>query len=275
MARPESRWQEIQAGRPSGGGNRVLVRRHDGEVALLKLYRRRGSWLREAIKALASPRLEARRGVRAAERCALEREALGLWRAHGFDVPALLDLPLPEGCDARRALWLEFVEGELLSAHLADPARSLAEKGALVERLGREDGARHRAAVRDGAHLLVQEHASVKHVIVAGERLVHFDLETAFHRRLPIVDALARELSSTLRSLHRFGGADFDALAGRYVAAHPEPALLREAAQRGVHAAGLGSRLRRRSDRGRRAAGSTKTDMLRWLLDAPLAGGPS
>ena len=78
------------------GGNLLLLDDTPGGEAFLKVYRRRGTALRQASKAFSYRVIERKRGVTARERCALERRHLALWRAEGFDVPALLDRPLPD-----------------------------------------------------------------------------------------------------------------------------------------------------------------------------------
>ena len=62
----------------------------------------------------------------ARQRCALERAQLRLWREHGFDVPALLDLPLPAGYSADTASWLEYCPGPTLHQFVSDAAQPLA-----------------------------------------------------------------------------------------------------------------------------------------------------
>lgn len=266
-------WTVLQRGGSHGGGNQLFVTGEPGRSALLKLYRRRGPRWKETLKRLGAGLLEQRRGVTAAERCALERECLTLWKEHGFDVPALLDRPLPDGVERRTASWIEYCPGRLLSAVVADSHVSLEAKLRLVDRLAAVAGRRHALALARRDPRFVIENASIKHVIVSDERLVHIDLENAFHRRVDLLDALSREVSTTLRSLCRHAPGDFEALATRFVRAHPDPGLLRRAALHGALGRAPTLRLRRWRDRRGRAPGTAKADMLCWLLEA--LEGPS
>jgi tRNA A-37 threonylcarbamoyl transferase component Bud32 len=261
-------WSLLQEGGAHGGGNQLrLYDAPDGRV-LLKLYRRRGSRIGGWIKRLGAGPLEGRSGTTPRERCAHERESLRLWRAHGFDVPALPDRPLPPGLDPRTASWLEYCPGRRLSEVLQDERVPLDEKRGFVARLGRDDARRHALAIELDERRLLHENASVKHVIVFGERLVHFDLESGFHERVAAAEALAQELSTRLRSLARHRPQDFEALAGLYVASYAAPERLRWAADRGLHSPNPLQRIRRHFDRRRRQPGSSKAEMLEWLLAA-------
>lgn len=267
-------WTPLQQGGSHHGGNELYLVEGPGGSAVLKIYRRRGGRLREAIKRVSQP-FEGRRGVTAEERCALERETLVLWRAAGLDVPAVLDRPLPEGYDARTASWLEYCPGRSFARILHDREVTTAEKLRIAEEVGRIAGRRHALAFERRDVRFLVENASIKHVLVCGERLVHFDLENGFQRRSDLVDALARELSTMLRSLQLHGFGLFEDLATRYLRAHPRTELLRRAAEHGAFSRDPRQRMRRWLDRLERSPGTAKADMLSWLADALSDVGPT
>src|SRR5262245_30160047 len=105
-----------------GGGNRLLLYEVDGKPAILKEYRPRAARWRELMKAVGYRVLERKRGVSARSRCAIERELLVLWRAHGFDALAVLPHPVPPGFDPQAATWLEYCPGPTLRFYLGDRA---------------------------------------------------------------------------------------------------------------------------------------------------------
>lgn len=249
-----------------GDGNRLLLYELDGTPALLKHYRARGSRAREWVKAFWYRVGERKLGVSAEQRCRLERTQLALWREHGFDVPALLSHPLPKGFDARTATWIEYCPGPTLHAWVSDPARAAAERAALLERFGAVLALRQARVLETGELRLVMKHASLKHVLVHGDRLVHFDLESAHAPGVDVRDALADELSGLLRSLLRGSkgpDAERDALGRALLAGHARPDVLGE-----ILARGLGGHLTRRVRRfadGMRRPHFAKHDALRWV----------
>jgi hypothetical protein len=184
---------EVAGGRLLKGGGR------DGRSnsvwlvgdAVLKLYRRRRSWLREVAGEAAAWFFHRKRGVSVGVRHETERRSLEVWRGHGFDVPAMLARPLPDGVTPP-ALWMEYCPGPLLY-DAVDAGR--------LERLGASMDRRHRLALETREPLLVHEKGTLKHVIVCGDRLVTFDFEQGFRRSFPMREALAEEVAGYLRSL--------------------------------------------------------------------------
>jgi hypothetical protein len=254
----------LQAGGGHGRGNLLLLFEDAAEPAVLKVYRPRRPprrALREALRSFSHRAFEGKRGTGPRQRRRTEEQSLRLWRRLGFDVPGLPERPLP---DALRepALWLEYCPGPTLATTLRDPAVGPARRGDLVARLASQQGVRHAAALERAEPLLLQEHASLKHVLVCGERLVTFDFEIGFARSLPVLGALAQELAGTLRSLER--GRRGRELYDVYVEAHPHPELLVEAARRALHGGGIAGLSRRWSDRRRR--GPSKGEVLGRLL---------
>jgi hypothetical protein len=249
-----------------GGGNQLLLYETQRGPALLKVYRARGARLREIAKVFSYLVLERKRGVTARQRCALERRQLALWREQGFDVPALLDLPLPEGYSADTASWLEFCPGPTLHSFVSDAAQPVATRAGALARFAGVLATRQ-ARVRETRLLaLVMKHASLKHVLLHAGRQIHFDLESSHAPGVDPQDALADELSGLVRSLLRAAPtAERELFGAAFLAGHGAPAQLREIALRG-----MGDRLRRRvrrfADRARRGSFG-KHDALRWVLE--------
>ncbi len=204
-------------------GNRIWrVQTAHGPV-LQKLYAERGSWLHAWGRELASRLRGGKTGTRAAARRATEARLLALWREQGFDVPAELSARHPE-LAGPRTLVLEFVDGPLLSALLADPALPRSRREALIERFAADTAKRHARALSLGEAALVQEHGGVQHVLVAAPagaawteaasrpvsalRFASFDLENSFRARRNLSPLLAKEIAACLRSLARCSKSD-------------------------------------------------------------------
>jgi len=256
-------------------GNVVFLAEGPEGARVLKLYRRRQGRLGEFLAGLSQRFVEKKRGVTAAERRATEALMLALWTAHGFDVPRLLDGPSLRGLGPH-VLWMEHCPGPTLAAVLADDARPWDERCALLERVAGDQGRRHAAAVEARDPRLLQEHATLNHVLVCGERLVTFDLEGGFLGTVDPTEALSLELAGTLRSLEKATGERFDEALAAFVSAHGQPELLREAARRAVRSRSLARRLRRWRDRRQRGPRGKSWVMERLLaaLDEPLAQSP-
>lgn len=185
-------------------GNRIWRVSVPGGTVLQKLYGERGSWLAAAKRELGSRLRGGKTSTRAAARRATEARLLRLWREAGLEVPADLSAVHPELANAR-TLVLEDVPGVLLSEALVDPALPPGQRDELLRRFARACRARHDLALARGEAGLIQEHGTVQHVIVSGERLVSFDLENAFLPRRDLRPLLAKEIASILRSLARLG----------------------------------------------------------------------
>jgi hypothetical protein len=250
-------------GRDPGYGNRLLLYEIEGRPALLKVYRRRRAVWRELARRFSYRFVEGRRGVTARQRRDQERTNLALWREQGFDVPALLDHPLPPALAGEVALWLEYCPGPLLSQQLADRARPLGERCASVQRFARELARRQRRALEASEPRLVMSHATAKHVLLHGDRQVSFDLEASYAPGTPLLDALCDELAGCLRSVLRAAPDERDALGRAFLAGYGDDALLQRLADHGLRG-GLRRWLERRSD-ARRRAGLSEADALRWL----------
>jgi len=220
-------------------GNRIWRVSVGGGTVLQKLYAERGGWLTVQLRALGGGLRGGKSSTRAAARRATEARLLRLWREAGLAVPADLSAVHPDLANAR-TLVLEDVPGPLLSEALADPALAEARRDELLRRFARACRERHDLALARGEAGLIQEHGTVQHVIVSGQRLVTFDLENAFLRRRDLRPLLAKELASVLRSLARLGDETrFRLDLATFVAAYGDTCRLREAARHYLQPASL------------------------------------
>jgi len=264
-------------------GNRIWrVDTPDGPVAQ-KLYVRRTRWPREEVRALLT-RLGGRKtSPRAAARRRTERALLTAWRAAGVDVPAELSATHPELAGPRVNV-LEWVEGPLLLALLKRKADTTdEERDRLLRRFADGWRRRHDTAVERGDPSFVQEHGSLAHVIVCGDRLVTFDLEQGFRPRGTVLPVLAKEVADTLRTLMGRGDPErFEDDLRSLVAGYGDDARLRTVVDHYLRPTGPRALLRaldRRRERrlGRRASKYAALEALDALLrsgGSEVATGP-
>lgn len=244
-------------------GNRLLLFGEGHDAKVLKLYRERYTAIGSFCSSGSHRLLERKRGISPKARYRTEVATLAKWKEHGFDVFQHLDMPLPEQFDPP-GIWLEYCPGKTMGEIFKDPEIEEVEKVELVTRLARDSGWRHKVAFQLNEPLLVQEHATIRHVMVYGDRLIRFDFENGFLPKFHIVEALAQELASCLKSIVRCSGEASDPLFAAFASAYPEPALLREVLDWGVCHRGLYRRVRRWYDQKRRP-GQSKTDSLARL----------
>ncbi len=268
-----SKLHTLQAGGSHGGGNHLY--RYDSEPGprFLKVYRRRGDRFGEWVKAMSHVVFERKRGVSAAARRQTELDSLAVWRKHGFDVPATFDEPIPDDFCGEPVAVLEYCPGPSVADIFEDPAVTFERRRDLLCVIAKRMAQRHKLAIDLGEPLLIPEHASIKHVISFGDRLVQIDLECGYARTFSVIEAACQELSGTLRSVARKAEPDFDRLVDEFVPAYGEPEQLAEITVHGLTAKGIYRGFKRWQDAKRRARFS-KTDMLRATL-ARLANAPT
>lgn len=244
-------------------GNLIIVL-DEGAPRVLKVYRRRKGALNDFLGGLSHRVLEKKTGTSASERRETEERCLRLWAEAGFDVPKVLEGEAPEWIGALPFLWLEYTPGPTLFTELErDWSTRSADFAPRVQALGAEHARRHRLCLERGEPLLLQEHATSKHVICFGERLVTLDLEGAYSRSHPLLSAVAQELSASLRSL--WHGQDFSSgPAGHFLSGYADRELLTKVLEE-YFAAGLRGWFKRRDDERRRSAGKTKTSAMEAL----------
>ena len=189
-------------------GNRIWrVETPDGPV-VQKLYDRRTPWPREELRALLTALVGRKTSPRALERRATEQRLLAQWSAEGFDVPRELSAEHP-GLAGPRQLVLEWVGGpHLLHVLKAKSSTPRPERDRLLSRFASEWRRRHDLATERDDPSFIQEHGSLAHVLVVGERLVTYDLEQGYRRRGSVFPALAKEVADTLRTLRGRGDPD-------------------------------------------------------------------
>jgi hypothetical protein len=252
------------------GGNLVALVGEGEEARVLKLYRRRRGRLRSFSRALENRAL-GKRDVSPGARCRTERLSLDLWTRMGFRVPVRLEAPLPEGI-APPALWMKYCPGETLYRLILNGAADIETLARHCARLGATMDQRHRVALERDEPLLVPEHATVQHVVVNDEHLVHIDHETGYGPGYPLEWAIAREVASTVRTILRAASERPSApVPGeRYTAAlveaYGDKERLAALAQRALRERSVSLVLHRLSDRARRTP-PNQTDALRRVLD--------
>ena len=204
-----------------------------GRPLVLKVYGRKRDRLRDFLRDVGHRVLIGKTGMTPLARRRTVRETLALWRAHGFDVPATVDAPLPATVPPNHLLC-EFVPGRLLHLVIADRSVPLAEKSRLLATLAREWSRRHALALALREPRLIQSHAFLGHVIHvaagtrkdggdSGERLVTFDFEVAWARRAAIPRLISLELAQQFDSLTKWAPREqFESLLASFVRAYPE-----------------------------------------------------
>lgn len=214
--------------------------------ALQKLYGERGGAAavlgRQALIAIARSKTSSRALVRRAT----ERRLLRHWRECGFDVPADWTADLPQ-FGAPNVAILEFIEDATpLWDVLAEESLHAGAREAVLRRFAGEWGRRHAEAIRTRDAALVQEHGTIRHVLVvrpaapAPGRQVWIDLEQAFLPRADVRPLVAKEVAGYLRSIwKRIGEARYAADLATIVDAYPDRTILRAAADEYLRAPGV------------------------------------
>ncbi|MGE3164744.1 MAG: hypothetical protein AB7O52_07555 [Planctomycetota bacterium] len=264
-----SRGQRVGFGHGSLGN--LLLRFDDvhghGPV-ILKIYRRRGAWAAELFRSASHRVFEGRRACDPVARCDTERRSLALWQREGFDVPALIDLPIPPGLTAP-ALWCEYCPGRTLAETLMDATVAPLQQRTLLVRLGADLARRHRRALDRNEPLLVQEHGATTHVLVSEGRLVAFDLEGGFRPGFPVLEAITQELSSYLRSIARKAiHLPLETALAAFRGGYADLDLLEQLRRWTIESPSLIRHLKRWGDRRRERADLGKCALLDRLLDA-------
>jgi len=240
----------LQAGGRGGTGNFLFLFRNETPPLLLKVYRYRRSRPGEFLKDFSERVFEGKRGATAEIRCAVEKLSLDLWTREGFDVVQRVERPLPAGV-TDPALWLTYYEAATLGEVLADSSRSVESKLPLCEQLGESLSRRHTRAVELQEPLLIHEHGNVKHFLVAGNRLIAFDLEHGFKPGFPVIEAVTRELSGVAQSMARTDLAVADPFLSAFIAGYKNRNLLKQAIQQAACGGGLVGKIRRWRERSR------------------------
>lgn len=248
---------QILSGSPEDSLGNLVVKVEGADGArVLKVYRtRRGPW-RDSLSSFSARMFERRTGADPAARLATERRCLEVWTREGFNAPSLLDLPAPEWVSGG-SLWIEHCPGPRLEHVLRVDDVAIERKRDLIVAFARDTHARHRRALELDEVLLLQEHPTLKHVLVQeDDRLVTIDFEASYLPGYSVRYAIAQELAGLLRSIPPIetrGG-----LADLFLDAYADDELLGEACREFFRLYPF-RLLRRLSDGVRRARSKTST----------------
>ncbi|MGH2898838.1 MAG: hypothetical protein ACRDMZ_09210, partial [Solirubrobacteraceae bacterium] len=169
----------LAVSRRGDGRHQVVSARLGGREVVIKLYGRKRPWLPTLARAFGHRFLVAKTGLSARTRRDTEARLLRLWRAHGFAVPEVLDLALPEP-DDRPYLVLEHVAGPGVHEELRDPSVPLERLEAGMARFAADWCRRHALAEQLCEPGLVHAHPGFAHLFDRGGDWVTFDLEYAY-----------------------------------------------------------------------------------------------
>ncbi len=227
---------EVLARSARGDGRHLVLKISlHGVPAVLKLYGRKRDWLKDTLRDIGHRWLLGKTGMTARARWTTERETLALWRRHGFDVPAELQLPLPAAVPPMRLLSV-FVPGKPLYLAIEHETLPLAEKERLIAWLAADWGRRHTLALQLVEPRLVQSHAMLAHVFHvapgaeapdSAERLVTFDFEVAWARRSALPRLVSLEIAQLFDSIARWAPVDhIGPLIAAFARGYPDRARL-------------------------------------------------
>lgn len=207
--------------RGGDGRHQVVSAQIQGRPVILKLYGRKRPRLPTLVRAFGHRFLVAKTGLAARTRRDTDARILALWRRHGFAVPEVLDLALPEP-DDRPFLVLERVDGATVRSELRDARFPLQRLEAGLARFGAEWCRRHALAEKLREPGLIHAHPGFEHLIDRDGEWVAFDFEYAYTDSRRVETLAAVEIAGFVASLQRAAGARADALLSVLVAAYPD-----------------------------------------------------
>lgn len=213
--------QLLAISRRGDGRHQVVSARLAGRDVVVKLYGRKRPWLPTLARSFGHRFLVAKTGLGAHTRRDTEARLLRLWREHGFAVPELLGLALPEP-DPRPYLVLEQVDGRTVQAELRDPAVPLDRLETGIADFARDWCRRHALAERLREPGLVHAHPSFSHLLDRSGEWVTFDLEYAYTDSRRVDTLVAVEIAGFVASLLRAAGPRAGALLRALVASYPD-----------------------------------------------------
>jgi tRNA A-37 threonylcarbamoyl transferase component Bud32 len=215
------------------GRHRVVSARLAGRDVVVKLYGRKRPVLPTLLRSFGHRFLVGKTGLSARARRDTEARLLALWRAHGFAVPEVLALTLPEPV-AEPYLVIERIDGPKVDARLRDPAAPQAELEAAVARFAAECSRRHGLAESLAEPGLVHAHASFAHLFDRRGEWTYFDFEYAYGDVSRVEQLVAVEIAGFVASLRRAAGERAAPLVRAFVAGYTDRSRLRRAAARGA-----------------------------------------
>jgi tRNA A-37 threonylcarbamoyl transferase component Bud32 len=211
--------------RRGDGRHQVVSARLGGRDAVVKLYGRKRPWFPTLARSFGHRFLVAKTGLGARTRCDTEARLLRLWREHGFAVPEVLELALPEP-DARPHLVLEWVQGRTVQSELRDPEVRLERLEAGIALFAADWCRRHALAERLREPGLVHAHPSFSHLLDRAGEWVTFDLEYAYTDSRRVETLVAVEIAGFVASLLRAAGPRAETLLRALVGSYPDRARL-------------------------------------------------
>ena len=260
-------FEVVQRGHADGTGNVILRSVAESPRVMLKVFRRRHRFVREASQRFATL-LERRTSAAPRARCENERRSIEIWSAAGFRVPRLLDRPIPESVGPP-ALWLEWCEGRSLGAGLTDPAQPTNDRLADIRHLAHDLRRRNRMALDRREIRLVQEHPSPHHVLFTDDdpRPLFLDFENGYRPSYGVMAAIGQEIAAHLRRIVRLGAAPATDVLDHFARGYGDDDLLGEATSIVFGPSGLYRALVRWADLRRRGRHDGKTAIMRSLAE--------
>ena len=199
----------------------------DGKAVVVKCYGLKRTFLRTIIRQYTSPVFTGKSSVSISSRHRTERKILQLWHREGFDVPAILDIPLlseiPQPC-----LAMEWIQGPTLAEFFRCSQTPFPRKQQVMENFVNILGMRHKKALNLNEPRLLFEHPGFKHVLLSGQRMVHFDFEITFIRKKNIERLIRREVAGFLYSLVKSSRRDSPELVNIFITCYPEKHRIKE-----------------------------------------------
>jgi len=211
----------LAVSRRGDGRHQVVSTVLGGRNVVVKLYGRKRSWLPTLARSFGHRFLVAKTGLAARTRCDTEARLLRLWRKHGFEVPEVLELSLPEP-ETRPYLVLEQVDGPTVQAELRDESVPLERLEARIANFAAAWCRRHALAERLREPGLVHAHPGFAHLLDRAGAWVTFDLEYAYTDPRRIEALVAVEIAGFIASLQRAAGKRAPVLLHALVAAYPD-----------------------------------------------------
>ncbi|MEI6125856.1 MAG: hypothetical protein WCQ99_04805 [Pseudomonadota bacterium] len=211
----------LSLSRKGDGNHRVLKVLYEGRPLILKCYGLKVGRLRAALRQYGVRLLIGKSAYSVEGRFQTERRVLELWRREGFDVPRV-STPAFLSKINQPCLALEWISGPTLAGVLRSPEESLDRKKELIKKFAQAMGERHERALSLREPQFMFEHPTFNHVIVSGDRLVHFDFEIAFTQKNNIERIARHEIAGFLYAMPRSNREHFPCLLESLVTAYPD-----------------------------------------------------
>jgi len=202
------------------GRHKILQVDHDGALLAIKCYGLKRSRLRTIIRNFGSLHIVGKSSIKSEGRFKTENETLALWKEKGFEVPSVFGLDNP---DLQPCIALEWISGPTLSSIFQSVKTPLEDKIGLVEKFAVIAASRHELSIKMNETRLTYEHPTFNHLILSGDRMVHFDFEIVFTWKNDLERLIRREISGFLRSLvNRLQAEEIGPIMRAFVNTYPD-----------------------------------------------------